>query len=239
MWEKDLWFKCLRPSLQIVGPPAESLRQVPRMLSDSRQHQGWLRWWEKPVLCWNQWDAFAKCPTVLFVKHGTLGILFGVYIFCWHVSLLSHLTFPPPLALLTITNVFEEQVNARQPRRAFTASSACKVRKLGEEEKSICSSRDHGVITPGEVLSTAQSPQVWGFRGNEGWTLLATTGQWELWEVKYSDNSGALQGGTQPPCKSLNISPSLHYSPSSNRHKKIPRELKANRSSCLGLCVEQ
>lgn len=95
VWEKDLWFKCLRPLLQIPRAPAESLRQVPRMLFDSQQHQGWLRWWEKPVLCWNQWDAFAECPTVLFVKHGTLGVLFGVDIFCWHVSLRSHLTFPP------------------------------------------------------------------------------------------------------------------------------------------------
>lgn len=107
------------------------------------------------------------------------------------------------MALLTITNVFEVWVNARQPRRAFTASSVCKVRKLGWAEKSICSSWDSGVITTGDVLSTAQRAA--------GMRLSPLGYQWELWEGKHSDNSGALQVLSLLANLSVSLHPSITH----------------------------
>jgi len=205
---------------------------MPRTLFDSQQHQGWLGLRGKPVLCWNQWDSFAKCPTVWFVKHERpWEVIWYIYIFCWHVSLHNHLTFLPQGHCFIIMNVLEVWVNAGQQRRAFTAFSVCKVRKVQkdweEKRNPFGLAGNHSVIPSLPSLasygvpSTAQTSEVcW-------WPFLAATEHASavrgevLWQIRQVLNLLANL------CSQYLFSPSIH-SPASNGHKKNPKELKAS-----------
>lgn len=125
-------------------------------------------------------------------------------------------------------NVLEVWVNAGQQRRAVTAFSVCKVRKVhkGWEEQSICFSWEsqcnppHFPFPPRTLSSAWLGPR--RSAGDDGWTFLDATGG--AIKVRYSDKSGTLQAGTQPPCKPLlliSLQTSIH-SPGSNGHKKTP-----------------